>query len=92
MNRSSCPGLPPGGPSPEFFRNLGIAGAAFVIISTIGRLALSLRTVVRKYSEVSGFNEWAWVILGTLVSIVDPWNGSLVSGHLFRQLKRMPHC
>ena len=71
--------MPPGGPDPDFYRNLGIAAAFFIGLSSLVRLVMSLRTVFRKQKEVNGFSEWAWVALGTFVSILEPWNGSLVS-------------
>ena len=70
--------MPPGGPDPEFYNNLGVASAVFLALSFGARLAVSLGTIYSKYSEISGLKEWLWVLLGTAVSIVHPWNGALV--------------
>jgi hypothetical protein len=87
-NRSSCPGLPPGGPDLGFYHNLGVAAAFFILFSSVGRLLLALKIVIGKRQEVNGFREWAWVALGTLVSIVDPWNGSLVSTQQMKEMSK----
>lgn len=75
---NKCPGNPFGGEEPSFFRSLGIASAVFIGISCFFRLATALGTVLFKFSEINGLREWGWTLLGCLVSIVDPWNGSLM--------------
>jgi hypothetical protein len=35
-------------------------------------------TVFRKWSDINGINEWGVVATGTLVSLIDPWNGAIV--------------
>jgi len=72
-----CPNPPINGVSSTFFMNLGIATASFIGISTFFRLSYTLYTVITKNSEING-TDWWWVLLGTFVSIVDPWNGSLI--------------
>ena len=54
-----------------------MASAVFIAISLSYRLFAAIYTVATKNKEINSL-EWLWVIMGTFISMLDPWNGALV--------------
>ena len=73
---SRCPGVEPGG-DPQVYLRLAIAAAFFTGMSLLYRLSFALYTIITKRSDITGI-DWAYVLAGAFLSMVDPWNGGLV--------------
>ena len=57
---------------------LAVASAVLLCINAVVRLTLALIPIFRRLSTIDTPREKINIVIGVLVSIVDPWNGALI--------------
>ena len=73
-----CPGDPPPANQTAVYLSLASAGAALLILNAVVRLVIAIIPVLHRRKAVLKPQEHAWLVLGILASVVDPWNGALI--------------
>lgn len=63
--------------APDTALKLAIASAFFLLVSVIIRATTSLVQIYRGREDLKGLGDYIYVGAGFIMSIVDPWNGSL---------------
>lgn len=77
---NNCPGAPGFfGSDKDKVLALAIACAVVLAVSLSFRLVTAINQIWQGRRDLQDWNDWLHVFTGLIVTLMDPWNGSLVS-------------